>query len=600
MMTEDGNEYGNVFQYNLGALTLPVETSNLLSSVDSDHNPSTFWMPTPRNSLIGNVAAGSKGSGYWFEVENFFRGASQDATEVVNGDLPLPSRQDLTPYVFQANKAHSNEGNGMQTYPSGGWKPPNEALFTNFVSYRNRGAGVFSHNGLNQTFIGGFISDNQYHGIDIDRSYHGRVEDVTIVGYSAEYEALVMSPSNEGGIQALSSCGYGNRVQRGLQLHAAKLGGANNVGYQVSNVTFKRFGAIEGCLDLAAFDVDSREDSGYFDPRASIKSIRYDEVDEQVNFCDSASGGIDYIHIETDGGLIVSDNPTWTTFLEGCTLLAGTCAQFCSESCVRSLKVSVPSASTPSTTLLKVLDTNTNKFIQVTGSFSSHSMHSDFYMLTAHYRLYLPIGGSYVATFVDSEASSPIWPAYVDTIYEDSDPDGCNGEALNYSYDGSGDPEKCDQLIQTGVGSWLHSGGGVYNVSSVGDGWYLENRERDSWANGLVQYLDTRCYQTGATYHFTAKVMLADESGSALDCDPSVRKCPVFRLNSSGGPPGTTTVYNEFFTFSSWSSTGWNEVDAIITISEEEATKSKGMVHIYGSPEAWALRIKDVSMEKVQ
>ena len=67
-------------------------------------------------------------------------------------------------------------------------------------------------------------------------------------------------------------------------------------------------------------------------------------------------------------------------------------------------------------------------------------------------------------------------------------------------------------------------------------------------------------------------------------------------MNSSGGPPGTTTSYNEFFLFTSWNPTEWNDVDALITISEEESAKSKSMIHIYGAEEAWALRIKDVSM----
>lgn len=272
-MTEDGNEKGNTFQSNLGALTLPVDVANLLSDVDSDHNPSTYWMPGPRNNLIGNIAAGSSGPGFWFEVENFFRGAAQNDPEVLNGTLPLPSREDLHPYVFESNKAHSNDGNGMQTYPSGGWKAPNEAVFSNFVSFRNRGAGAFSHNGLNQTYIGGLFADNQAGGIDIDRSYQGRIEDATIVGYSSEYQSLVMSPSNTGGVQALSPCGYNNKVIRGVQLHAAKAGGSNNIGYQISGVSFERFGSVTGCSYLAAFDIDSREDSGYFDPRASFKAM---------------------------------------------------------------------------------------------------------------------------------------------------------------------------------------------------------------------------------------------------------------------------------------------------------------------------------------
>lgn len=602
-MTEDGNEFGNVFQYNLGAQTLPVEKANLLSSVDSDHNPSTYWMPSPRNSLIGNVAAGSKGSGYWFEVEGFFRGASKNAPEVVDGSLPLPSRQDLAPYLFDGNKAHSNEGDGMQTYPSGGWKPPNEAIFSNFVSYRNRGAGAFSHNGLNQTFIGGYYADNQRHGIDIDRSYEGRIEDVTVVGYSAEYEALVQSPSNEQGIQALSSCGYDNYVQRGIQLHAAKMGG-KNLGYQLLNVTFERFGSSTSCSDMAAIDVDSREDSGYFDPRASISNIKYNDVEEQsqINLCDSQEAGVDYIHIVSDGGYIVSDNLLWTTFPQECSPLAGgeACAQFCSNSCVRSLKIYVPSASTPPSTVLKVVDTSTNKSIQVSGKWESHmNSHSEFYMLSAHYRLYLPVGGSYVASFSDSETGTGVWPQYVDTIYEDTNPDGCGGVPLNYVYDGSNDPKSCDELIQTGDGAWLHSGGGVYNISD-GDGtWYLENKDRDSWANGLVTYLDTRCFDVGAVYHFMAQVMLTDEDGNSLDCDPSVRKCPVIRMNSSGGLFGTTTKYNEFFTFTEWSSNIWNTIDATITISEEEAEKTKSMIHIYGASDAWSLRIKDISLMKI-
>ena len=382
-MTEDGNEFGNVFENNLGALTLPVETENLLSSVDSDDNPSTYWMPTPRNTLTGNVAAGSKGAGFWFEVEGFFRGASQNAPEVLDGSLPIPSRQNLAPYIFDSNKAHSNNGNGMQTYrecspiiaklchhrgclltlplyiisnyvqssASGGWKPLIEAIFLNFVSYRNRGAGAFSHNGLNQTYIGGYFADNQHIGIDIDRSYHGRIEDATIVGYSAEYEALVESPSNTEGIQALSSCGYNNVVQRGIQLHAAKSGGNNNVGYHISGVTFERYGSITGCYDSAAIDVDSREDSGYFDPRTSIKDINYIDVNEasRINLCDAESAGINYVHIEADDGdVLVSNNGIWTSFPLECSPLAGgaACAQICPQTCVRSLKISVPSART--------------------------------------------------------------------------------------------------------------------------------------------------------------------------------------------------------------------------------------------------------------
>ena len=71
-MTEDGIETGNEFVMNIGIhigavskLIPPSSTAN--NGDESDNEPATFWITNPTNSWIGNVAAGSQSSGFWFE-----------------------------------------------------------------------------------------------------------------------------------------------------------------------------------------------------------------------------------------------------------------------------------------------------------------------------------------------------------------------------------------------------------------------------------------------------------------------------------------------------------------------------------------------------
>lgn len=70
-MLEDGMETDNQFMYNLGAQTgipdniIPNEGPN---GNETDYDPSTFWITNPSNTFVGNVAAGSESSGFWFEL----------------------------------------------------------------------------------------------------------------------------------------------------------------------------------------------------------------------------------------------------------------------------------------------------------------------------------------------------------------------------------------------------------------------------------------------------------------------------------------------------------------------------------------------------
>jgi hypothetical protein len=101
-MTEDGMEMNNEFIRNLGAQTgipttiIPNEGPN---GDETDGEPATFWITSPTNSWVGNVAAGSEHSGYWFEPK--LRGTRASA-------FPGLDPQYAPLILFQDNVAHSN------------------------------------------------------------------------------------------------------------------------------------------------------------------------------------------------------------------------------------------------------------------------------------------------------------------------------------------------------------------------------------------------------------------------------------------------------------------------------------------------------------
>jgi cell surface hyaluronidase len=72
---EDGVEQGNVIKGNLGLLAVkPKAGENILSS-DVTVNPAaagpaTFWISNPKNTVVGNHAGGSDGTGFWYFLED--------------------------------------------------------------------------------------------------------------------------------------------------------------------------------------------------------------------------------------------------------------------------------------------------------------------------------------------------------------------------------------------------------------------------------------------------------------------------------------------------------------------------------------------------
>jgi hypothetical protein len=101
---EDGIETGNEFIRNLGAMTgIPNTLIPDLgpNGIETDDTPSTFWITNPSNTWIGNVAAGSAKSGFWFQL--MVRGIKAAVFSFLD-----PKSGNLT--MFQDNVAHSNYG----------------------------------------------------------------------------------------------------------------------------------------------------------------------------------------------------------------------------------------------------------------------------------------------------------------------------------------------------------------------------------------------------------------------------------------------------------------------------------------------------------
>ena len=275
-MTEDGSETGNEFLYNLGTQIgkpnklIPNEGPN---GNETDHEPSIYWITNPTNKFLGNVAAGSEHSGFWFEPK--LRGIRTNLYPNYN-----PMFEPLT--LFKDNVAHSCTAGrlvsenkivnflaivvtnhlrafktlilfydsvlqgAIRTYTPG-YRPTQLAIFDGLKVYRNVGVGIFIHRCHNILIQNSIVADNHI-GIDIDRAEGIDVKNTTIIGESESYRIMKKR-------QVVSSvCGRRGKLV-GLDLHTWKsnlsLAGAN-----IMDVKFRDFDRRSNCENTASIAFD--------------------------------------------------------------------------------------------------------------------------------------------------------------------------------------------------------------------------------------------------------------------------------------------------------------------------------------------------------
>nr|MCU0417988.1 hypothetical protein [Cytophagaceae bacterium] len=108
LFLEDGSERFNTIRNNVVVLTKRPQIGEALTPSDNEANevqnrtPSSFWITNPNNTVEGNVAAGTEGTGFWFALPRTPTGLS----------AALPRYSGMQPFreqlgVFRNNKAHS-------------------------------------------------------------------------------------------------------------------------------------------------------------------------------------------------------------------------------------------------------------------------------------------------------------------------------------------------------------------------------------------------------------------------------------------------------------------------------------------------------------
>jgi cell migration-inducing and hyaluronan-binding protein len=242
---EDGIEHGNQFVRNLAIQTKchtskpcdPTDLAPFGSTADllnfkttgqdskdvlipSDNTVSSYWITNPDNTYVGNVAAGSDATGFWFAFPDHPTGQFE-GTEVSKNTWPAQTRF----REFRDNVAHSNFDSLMQDrgpLPNGktrayGYiafatpgqrKDPVESAVVDFTAYKNRNSGIWAR-GEMHLYKGLRFADNgigfTHAGGNFDRSFYpytSRVVDSVFVGESG----------NIGNPRAPSEIAYGRSL----------------------------------------------------------------------------------------------------------------------------------------------------------------------------------------------------------------------------------------------------------------------------------------------------------------------------------------------------------------------------------------------------
>lgn len=329
-MTEDGVEKNNVFENNVG-----IATRNAIKLItgQSDDTPATFWMASPANDMVGNIAAGGPRFGFWYE--------SMDEVVGLSKRVNLPAARNVDPSRtnfgrFQRNSAHS-QTTCMATYD-----PPNEplkrALLTQFFGWSSI-IGWRMNDGNNQLLTDSLFVDIRDTGVNTEQIEGIWMEKTTFVGELENQRECNRHPAV--GISFQSGVDF-VRYYQGLP------------GIRLKNIHFQGYSKKQVCHDTIALRFQYV--GGLFPSATALQKITFDEVDVKIGtdqvFLDhrqvafqakkmnllSASGGI-----KKAKGYFVSDGFQGENVLtKGC--VKGKLAQasdlyYCKKACWRHVSI---------------------------------------------------------------------------------------------------------------------------------------------------------------------------------------------------------------------------------------------------------------------
>ena len=611
-ITEDGGEIDNIFHRNLGALTQPA--MRLTRLVESDNFPSTFWCSNPQNTWVGNVAAGSRNNGFWFELQMEVR-APTSYMPLSQGMIPRL----LNLKLFRDNVAHSNFMHGLRvchisvlvgfrsmsfshlirllfhsskTYPFG-MLPANESVFYNTRSYRNNLDGVFFHNSRNLVVSGGVLADNMIQ-FDFDRGAENvRLESSSIIGVTNLYKEVVRTQS---GAPAHSD------IVVGLELHTFTLDMSRG-GAKIRNVTFSGF------VDTLAkhstlINVDDAASGGHFNFWSTLQGVTIadDVTPSQFDFTSAAAKGIDNIYLtDLDSGMkprgssangvstIISNTPAMTRFIDlsKCIEFAERGYMYCQDTCLRSFVLAVPPSVSEDFVLRINEESKPDVFLDVNGKIDNKTLNDDasggpdgFANTSIRRRRYFAVALPQARyRFVFIQQGSQAWPTSVEFTMEEAQCATLMEKNWTILVHPPSSESECQDLIRNGnfegLGSdWLHDESGLQIASGQGvsGSKALSDINLAAPVNGLIgQYLDTRCLLRGRQYEVRAWVKLTHSNGTTLACD-SLSGCPKARLKIRTPKDEDGLEFSEFnmdlisFFDRPYRDTGWNLLRGVFTV----------------------------------
>lgn len=166
---ENGDETGNTITNNLGILTRrPLADRHILQS-DIDEGsperfpgPATFWISNPSNIVKGNIAAGSRGTGFWMSFNRALSCDSKHFCVIPDAQNPVTIRPANLPTTnFSNNTAKGamvgfawdgvNDGANANNPRNPDdrllitvfYKPPTVPVFDNLQMFKNRKSAIY-------------------------------------------------------------------------------------------------------------------------------------------------------------------------------------------------------------------------------------------------------------------------------------------------------------------------------------------------------------------------------------------------------------------------------------------------------------------------
>jgi len=176
---EDGGEYANVFNHNLGIRARSIPASSGKQLIPTDITPAIFWITNPYNNYSNNAAV-SGFHGFWYSMPE--HPLHLGAKNWAGSDFAWPRRLPLG--LFDSNVAHTMFGSGIhiddmmkpdETTEMAHYSPLTgpynttssgtklDAKFTNCLVYKCRAHGVWGKSDMHFINLRALVLEEVFH-----------------------------------------------------------------------------------------------------------------------------------------------------------------------------------------------------------------------------------------------------------------------------------------------------------------------------------------------------------------------------------------------------------------------------------------------------